>query len=90
MFGLAKITQDPRGEPKSSVPFEKTAPPCGTKIVQQEPAVKSETQGVVGAGKKRSNTYALFVKEIMEKHKMKLHEASQYIKENVIYKNIII
>ena len=42
--------------------------------------------GVAGGSKKRSNKYALLVKEIMAEHKMKLPEASQYIKANNLYK----
>ena len=42
--------------------------------------------GVVGGAKKRSNKYALLVKQVMADHKMKLPEASASIKANNLYK----
>ena len=43
--------------------------------------------GVVGgAKKKRSNKYALLVKQVIAEHKMKLPKASAYIKANNLNK----
>ncbi len=86
ILGLAEITTDPRGDPDVSAPLEKTAPTSSKENVQVVPVVKSEMNGVVGGSKKRSNKYAIFVKEIMAKHGTKLPEASACIKTNNLYK----
>ncbi len=77
ILGLAEIETDPRGDPPLPAPLAKTAPAASKMNTRKEPTV-------VG-GAKRVNKYALLVKEIMEKSKMKLPEASNYIKENNLY-----
>ena len=85
VLGLADITTDPRGDPAVSEPHAQIAPTSSKEVIQETPVVKSEMTGVVGGAKKRSNKYAIFVKEIMAKHGMKLPEASKYIKDNKLY-----
>ena len=85
-LGLTGITTDPRGDPAVSEPHAQIAPTSSKEIIQETPVVKSEMTGVVGGAKKRSNKYALLVKEVMAEHKFKLPEASAYIKANNLYK----
>ena len=44
------------------------------------------TSAVGGAKAKKVNNYALLVKEVTQQNKMKLPEASKYIKEQGLYK----
>ncbi len=86
ILGLSEITTDPRVDPAVSEPHVKTAPTSSKEVIQETPVVKSEMNGVVGGSKKRSSKYALLVKQVMAEHKMKLPEASAYIKSNNLYK----
>ena len=86
ILGLSSITTDPRGDPAVSEPHAQIAPTSSKEIIQETPVVKSEMTGVVGGAKKRSNKYALLVKQVMAEHKFKLPEASAYIKANNLYK----
>ena len=85
ILGLADIATDPRGDPPPPAPLAKIAPSSSKMKPQTEPVVISEMPSRVG-GAKRVNKYALLVKEIMQKNKMKLPEASKYIKDNNLYK----
>ena len=86
ILGLAEIETDPRGDPAVSAPLVQTAPSSSKENTQTEATVVTEMPAAkaVGGGK-QLNKYRALVKEIMEKHKMKLPEAAKYIKEHNLY-----
>ena len=86
ILGLAEIETDPRGDPVLSAPLVQAAPSSSKENTQTEVTVVTEMPAAkaVGGGKKL-NKYRTLVKEIMEKHKMKLPEAAKYIKEHNLY-----
>ena len=86
ILGLAEVETDPRGDPVLSAPLVQAAPSSSKENTQTEVTVVTEMPAAkaVGGGKKL-NKYRTLVKEIMEKHKMKLPEAAKYIKEHNLY-----
>ena len=86
ILGLAEIETDPRGDPTVKAPLVQDAPSSSKENTQTEVTVVTEMPAAkaVGGGKK-INKYRALVKEIMEKHKMKLPDAAKYIKEHNLY-----
>ena len=84
ILGLAEIETDPRGDPSLKAPLEKTAPSASKEHTQTAPVTKNDMPAV-GSGRKNPNRYRALVKEIMEKHKLKLPEAAKFIKEHNLY-----
>ena len=86
ILGLAEIETDPRGDPTVKAPLVQDAPSSSKENTQTEVTVVTEMPAAkaVGGGK-QLNKYRALVKEIMEKHKMKLPDAAKYIKEHNLY-----
>ena len=86
ILGLAEIETDPRGDPTVKAPLVQDAPSSSKENTQTEVTVVTEMPAAkaVGGGK-QLNKYRALVKEIMEKHKMKLPYAAKYIKEHNLY-----
>ena len=86
ILGLAEVETDPRGDPSVKAPLVQEAPSSSKENTQTEVTVVTDMPAAkaVGGGKKL-NKYRTLVKEIMEKHKMKLPEAAKYIKEHNLY-----
>ena len=85
ILGLAEIETDPRGDPSLKAPLEKTAPSSSKMNTQTEATTKSDMPAVVVGSGKKQNRYRMLVKEIMQKHGLKLPEAAKYIKEHKLY-----
>ena len=86
ILGLAEMETEPRGDPSATAPLAQDAPSSSKENRQGEATAQEEMPAArpVGGGRKM-NTYQALVKEIMEKHRMKLPEAAKYIKENKLY-----
>ena len=77
---------DPRGDPSVTAPLVQDAPSSSKDHTQKERTTQGDTPAArpVGGGRTMIQ-YRALIKEIMEKHKMKLPEAATYIKENKLY-----
>ena len=85
ILGLAEVETEPRGDPGLKAPLVKTAPSSSKENIQTEPTTKSDMPAVVVGSGKKPNRYRTLVKEIMQKHGLKLPEAAKYIKEHSLY-----
>ena len=86
ILALGEIETDPRGDPSLKAPLAQGAPSSSKEHTQEERTTQEDMPAArpVGGGRKMSK-YRALIKEIMEKHKMKLPEAAKYIKENRLY-----
>jgi hypothetical protein len=98
ILGLADIETEPRGDPPMPAPLVRSGVKSSKSKLQDDTLklaaetatekAKPQDDSLVsgGAKKKRTNAYALLVKEVMQKNNFKkLADASKYIKDNNLY-----
>ena len=86
ILGLAEIETDPPGDPSLKAPLALGAPSSRKMNTQKKVVAQEEMPAARPVGGARTmNKCRALIKDIMDKHQMKLPEAAKYIKENKLY-----